>query len=1073
MIIRGLGTVGAIHGGELTRLQPAQKRILAILMAAGPDGLSSDRFAEEVWSDSLPSNWEDAVRQAITRMRRKVGLDTIVNSTRHYSLAPHTNVDVWRLEAIAAGPLEQITEQDMALMLGGEPYPEIDPSPLVRSSMIHIAMMKLQLVDRLAHRADHATTPDHVSTPLLEATRKFLAHEPYREDVLVAAARLHVAAGLGAQALQLVDTGIASLEAEFGRPVGAELHELHIRLIEGADAAKPLDAVAASPARLVGNVDLSSATATAAATTSIERSALIDDAKAKLARQGVVVTGESGSGKTMLARSLAAAQLAAGAHVVWLSGQRDQSAAYGPFLATLPLLRNHLGPLLQDGGDQYARSLCWIASLEALARSFAGRPVALFVDDAQWLDSQSQLFLEFLALSQDVEELRLVVIGRSVPTHDGWSELSNSLSRAGLESVEATDFDRHELIELMSRSHPASTSKQRVDLADAMARAKATLPAVAYELLQAADPTTLISSRIAAQSTQAEIWTSPVSAATQSVGAVAAVAGITFRLEVLALLTGLGGDQVLAAVDELLSANLIVEEQRPDEFSFRHILIHTGFESLLDRRQLRDLHLMAAGTELGHDPHRRATHLLAAGPLVAVSELSDALVASARLHQHGGSFREAVHAYSRALEIDPTVATGRLLLDFANSLQFAGADDWAIREQAFKTAQAAGHHDLSVEIAIGGAMETEDIDGDERRVALLDQVTLDHVCAASLQSHHVALARELSFLGQHDRARDLSSQVVVAAKGPDDRCKGWLACWPSHLATPVSAWPPLPEDRELVQDPVLLAQILQVECVQALHLGESRAARDLLERCSTPALTQDPLRSWFVSLLQAMVAFTDGDWAVSNKLADAGLAEAQRAGIGAAFSARSAQLFTQQWVAGKHGDLLPLLEMAAPDIRGSMLAEAALAVVLSMNPGRHHEATTKIDALSQRAVDSQSPLAPSLAAVLASASPATRSRGVVEMLTALVAPFSGTALVLGTGVASLGPASRTLSMLAPSVDEQAALMAKAIEEADQWNLRLWSVRCRLDLSHLTGDQRLQHQARELATGTDLATELFA
>lgn len=80
--------------------------------------------------------------------------------------------------------------------------------------------------------------------------------------------------------------------------------------------------------------------------------------------------------------------------------------------------------------------------------------------------------------------------------------------------------------------------------------------------------------------------------------------------------------------------------------------------------------------------------------------------------------------------------------------------------------------------------------------------------------------------------------------------------------------------------------------------------------------------------------------------------------------------------------------------------------------------------------------------------------------------------MVGTGVTSLGPATRALSMLAESVDDQTQLLSTAVDEADRWNLRLWSVRCRLDLFELTGDGQLHADARDAAAGTDLATEMF-
>jgi len=44
---------------------------------------------------------------------------------------------------------------------------------------------------------------------------------------------------------------------------------------------------------------------------------------------------------------------------------------------------------------------------------------------------------------------------------------------------------------------------------------------------------------------------------------------------------------------------------------------------------------------------------------------------------------------------------------------------------------------------------------------------------------------------------------------------------------------------------------------------------------------------------------------------------------------------------------------------------------------------------------------------------------------------------------------------------------QACNEADRWNLRLWSVVCQRDLAALTKDQKLRAAARDLAAGTQL------
>lgn len=1057
MNIRGLGSIGAVHQGELSRLQPAQRRILAILIAAGPEGLSADRFAEELWPDDLPGNWEGAVRQSISRMRRAIGLTTIVNTTLHYSLEPGTNVDVWQLlhAAESADPLPAQTQ--VADWIDGEPYAGTGDSLLLRRSTDRIVAAKVTLINRLAQTA----TPGE---RLLESSRTLLAQEPWSEAVLEATVRLHLAANQSAEAFSLLDAGIRRLESELKAPVEPALRRL---LDDGAfiDPAAPLAGGAVSgrsAPRLIGLSDL------LPSALQVHRTAMFSRATDVLRPDGVIITGESGSGKTVLARHVAQTALSAGEHVLWLTAQRDLNAAYAPFLSALPWIQRHLEPLLNGGGDSFQRTACWSASLDALGQSFGGEPVVVVVDDAHWLDSQSQLLVEFLAASRVARNLRLMVVGRPA-VGDAWSGLTSTLERSGLHTITVADFDEQELTELVGHIHPRTTSKQRADLAGALINARAAVPAVAAEILRSTPETTLIAPGVMIAPRES-VWSPHVSQSTRAVGAVASVVGLTFRLEDVVALGGTSADQTLEAIDELLDADMVVSEQRPDEFSFRHILIHRDFEATLDRSERRRLHL-AAATDTTRDAHQRARHFAAAGPVADPHDLVDALCTSAALHHADGSFREAALALETADRLNPSAADAETLLIYAISLDGSGADGWNVRRRAFDLALADGNHDLTVRIAAARAHESDDVDGNERRIELLDRVMLEAVSDAALRTHQVVLARELSLCGHHERSRACSARVLEVADDADGRSAGWVASWPTYLTTPATEWPPLPDDRDEIRDPNLRAQMLQVECVQALMLGRDTTARAVLAECMKPEMTTQPLRAWLTSLLQSLIAFTDGDWQRSNALADTATATAQQAGIASAFSARTARAFGHAWICGTHGDLLPFLEMAAPDIQESMLAEAALALALAEHPDRRGDAADRITAMASRITGATSPHTSSLAALLASAPEAARTPEATELLRQTLLPFRGTALMVGTGVMTLGPASRSLAMLAPA-DERAALLTEAIEQADRWNLPVWSVRCRLDLHGLTGDRSLYEKARITAAGSDMAAELF-
>jgi len=75
--------------------------------------------------------------------------------------------------------------------------------------------------------------------------------------------------------------------------------------------------------------------------------------------------------------------------------------------------------------------------------------------------------------------------------------------------------------------------------------------------------------------------------------------------------------------------------------------------------------------------------------------------------------------------------------------------------------------------------------------------------------------------------------------------------------------------------------------------------------------------------------------------------------------------------------------------------------------------------------------------------------------------------VVGASISHLGPASLTLARLTPSEPDKAALVRQACDEADRWNLRLWSVMCRLELADVEDSAELRSAARSLAAGSSL------
>ena len=140
----------------------------------------------------------------------------------------------------------------------------------------------------------------------------------------------------------------------------------------------------------------------------------------------------------------------------------------------------------------------------------------------------------------------------------------------------------------------------------------------------------------------------------------------------------------------------------------------------------------------------------------------------------------------------------------------------------------------------------------------------------------------------------------------------------------------------------------------------------------------------------------------------------------------------------------------------ALLAIAAGAAILQES--RSDDLPERVDPISV-------PMASIGVGLLVLAIAQTESWGFVSVPTLLT--VLGSAVLLGSGIAHLGPASKSIANVATSTDERDALLTRAIDEADAWQLPLWSVLCRIELHRTTGDHDLLVRARQIAAGTEL------
>ena len=88
--IRVFGSSTVCKDDEQINLTSNMRRILCLLVAAGPDGLSIDRALTEAADGDASAKAQSRVRMDVSRLRKRIGADLLPNATGVWRL----NVDL-------------------------------------------------------------------------------------------------------------------------------------------------------------------------------------------------------------------------------------------------------------------------------------------------------------------------------------------------------------------------------------------------------------------------------------------------------------------------------------------------------------------------------------------------------------------------------------------------------------------------------------------------------------------------------------------------------------------------------------------------------------------------------------------------------------------------------------------------------------------------------------------------------------------------------------------------------------------------------------------------------------------
>jgi predicted ATPase/DNA-binding SARP family transcriptional activator len=371
MEVRLLGPLEVEVSGESVQFEgPKQRKLFAALALRAPEPVSEDQLVETLWGEHPPSNAAQALQKQISRLRKRLGTDTVRHRPAGYALEIDPEmIDSRHFEAllrrarVALGderPELAATELRAALALWrGDALADYRFDDFAQREIARLEELRVEAIeDRLAAELEGGRDAD-----LIGELQALVAEHPLRErlrgQLMVALYR----AGRQAEALETMREGRRLLVDELGIEPGPELRRLE-RMILAHDSALAADRPGAG---LAGRLP-------APANETIGRSRELDDIRDLLVHSDVrlvTLVGPGGVGKTRLALEAAraiAAHFPAGAVFVNLDGAEnagvlvpEAASALGVVAATAAELGERLGRatrgspalLVLDGFDRY------------------------------------------------------------------------------------------------------------------------------------------------------------------------------------------------------------------------------------------------------------------------------------------------------------------------------------------------------------------------------------------------------------------------------------------------------------------------------------------------------------------------------------------------------------------------------------------------------------------------------------------------------------------------------------------------------------------------------------------------
>jgi class 3 adenylate cyclase/DNA-binding CsgD family transcriptional regulator len=837
-------------------------------------------------------------------------------------------------------------------------------------------------------------------------------------------------------------------------------------------------------------------------------------------RQAVLVDGEAGAGKTRLVTEFARAVHRRGGVVLYGLCSDDFELPYQPFVEALEHLlvttdpemvrelagtgardlakllprlavegagatRAGPGPSAADSdAERYRLYESVVELLGALARR---RPVLLVLDDLHWADRPTVQLLGLLLRSAAVANLCLIGTYRSAPADVGepLREAMPDLRRSpGVHRLSLRGFDRAGVEQLVAAIAGHGVDDDLALLVDALLAHTDGNAFLISELwrhlvdtvrLEQVDGRWRVAGRLDVVGSPEAVRDvvgqrlAALPRPTRSLLEVAAVAGATFDVELIAGATDMSPGAALEALQPALDSRL-VEEAGAGALRFAHALVQRSVEDGLAASERRRRHLQVGEALESRRGSARldqiARHYLAAVPLAPAATAVGFARLAARDALGSVGYEHAVGLLETALPLAGDWADRPdLLLDLAEARMKAGDTEGSFEAaaQAAELARRRGDGDRLVRAATlyeEATWRGARFGADAERLV---QEALPHAANETTRARLLAgRSRALALSGRDDEALATADDAIAAARRLDDPAVLCQALWGplftrwmpetftrqhdcAREAAALAASLGDDESQLYATDKMLIAPLLRGD------LAETH--RVLAEHGRLAQRARQPLFLLLDAQVRSTVALCEGRLEEAEACAE----EAGNWGhlLTHAVGGYGVQLFEIRRQQGRLEEARPFVEAVARLGREGATWRAGLAALYA-ELGMLDEAGALLPGLvaDDLAAVPRDSLWCGALAYLAAAAVATGDRDAAAVLYRMILPYRGLTL-LTPALSCHGAADRYLGALAVVLQRRrdaVTHLEAAVALDDRGGARTWAAHSRYELGRLLAGQ---------------------